>query len=435
MSVLPDPRLDIFERPNLCASVIQQNNVKIKPLNSLVNHLSPIQFEIPSIPDCYIDGSNCFLKLSVQILNADLTAITPPPAPTDGSSPAAAPIISPSCNYMHSLFSEVEIYANNTLISSNSNLYAYKSYFMNLLGFGEHSKTTELVTEGWLDDKPGEKGVATGTALLERAKLVKNSKIVYMYGRLKSEIFQIQKFIPSGVDLTIRMVPNKSSCLLFASAGQPVCKIVDATFNVNYCKLDSEVLSALELTAAKTNFLLPIIKTNMKVYNIPSGYFNKEIVLSTGKIPGRVTLAFVENSTLVGDYSTDMFNFKNFGINELYLTLNSLKIPTNGLKINFDEGDFNEAYLATHLALKTYARNKSNGLTKEAFKNGTFIMQFDLTPDFTFGSGPYGAQEIGTLSLFVNFNAALSSTVSVIIMMEHESLLGITKHREIILDA
>jgi hypothetical protein len=223
MSVVPDPRLDIFERPSMCASIIQQNNVKIKPLNALTNHLSPIQFEIPSIPDCYIDPSNCFLKVSVQVLNADLTAITPPAAATATVAAVPAAIISPSCNFMHSLFSEVEVYANNVLISNNSNLYAYKSFFMNLFGFGESSKSTELITEGWLEDKPGERALDTGESLLERAKWIKFSKTFYMYGRIKSELFQIRKFIPSGIDITIRLVQNKPSCVLYANAGQPVC--------------------------------------------------------------------------------------------------------------------------------------------------------------------------------------------------------------------
>jgi hypothetical protein len=435
MSVVPDPRLDIFERPSMCASIIQQNNVKIKPLNALTNHLSPIQFEIPSIPDCYIDPSNCFLKVSVQVLNADLTAITPPAAATATVAAVPAAIISPSCNFMHSLFSEVEVYANNVLISNNSNLYAYKSFFMNLFGFGESSKSTELITEGWLEDKPGERALDTGESLLERAKWIKFSKTFYMYGRIKSELFQIRKFIPSGIDITIRLVQNKPSCVLYANAGQPVCKILDATFNCCYAKLDNEVLAAQEETVSKSNFLLPHIRTQMKVFNIPSGYFNKEVVLHSGKLGGRVTIGFVENSTLAGDYSKDMFNFKNFGIDELYLTVNSVKIPTSGLKFDFTSGDFNEGYLATYQALKTYARNKSNGLTKEAYKNGSFITQFDITKDLSFAEGPFGANEVGTVSLYVSFNAALSAPVSVIVMFEHESVLGITKHREIILDA
>jgi hypothetical protein len=130
-----------------------------------------------------------------------------------------------------------------------------------------------------------------------------------------------------------------------------------------------------------------------------------------------------------------MFNFKNFGIDELYLTVNSVKIPTSGLKFDFNSGDFNEGYLATYQALKTYARNKSNGLTKEAYKNGSFITQFDITKDLSFAEGPFGANEVGTVSLYVSFKAALSAPVSVIVMFEYESVLGITKHREIILDA
>lgn len=435
MSVVPDPRLDIFQRPSLCASIIQQNNVHIKPINALTNYMSAIQFEIPSIPDCYIDSANCFLKVSVQILNADLTVITPPAAVVSPAVAVPAAIISPSCNFLHSLFSEVEIYANNTLISNNSNLYAYKSYFMNLFGFGPQSKKTELMTEGWLEDLPGEHSLATGTNLLARAKWIKNSKTFHMYGRLKSEIFQIRKFIPSGVDITIRLVQNKPSSILYANAGQPVCKILDATFICCYARLDNEVLAAQEETVAKSNFLLPLIRTQMKVFNIPSGFFNKEVVLHTGKLAGRVTLGFIENSALVGDYSQDMFNFKNFGISELYLTVNSTKIPTTGLKFDFDSGEFNEGYLATYQALKTYSMNKSSGLTKEAYKNGFFITQFDLTRDNSFSSGPFGATDIGTISLNVSFNAALAAAVSVIVMFENESILGITKHREIIIDA
>jgi len=47
---------------------------------------------------------------------------------------------------LHSLFSEIDITLNDTLVTSSNNTYAYRSYLETVLSFSEAAKTSQLTS-------------------------------------------------------------------------------------------------------------------------------------------------------------------------------------------------------------------------------------------------------------------------------------------------
>lgn len=431
--VISDPRLDLFLSPSICNSIIDVNDVEFKPIAAITNNYAPIEIHMSSGVDSYLDTNHCYIKLDLQVLNADSSLITAPAAPAAGGAAPATPVITCSSNLLHNLFSNVEILINGVSVTQNNGNYPFRAYLTNLLGFNETAKKTFMLTEGYLEDEAGEHESATGTAYLKREAWVNLSKKCFLSGPLKSEIFGISRLLPNGLDIVLRLTPSKSSFSLMAAAGAPIVRINNITLVARYVKLEAEVLSALETTLTRSKFILPICQTSIKTFNIQNGFFNKDITnIFNNEAPGRITVCFCTHSAFSGDYAQDPFKFQNFGIKEIYITKNGNKrIPSNGIRCNFAEDDFDDGFNSIYRNLHTYGTGKSCGITKEQFKKGYAVFVFDVSRDATYAQGAYNLKETATFSLFVSFAAAPTVAITCIILAEFEKTLIINKFREV----
>lgn len=77
---------------------------------------SPIEFVVPGHGDEYIDLSHTMLNIQTRILKSVGTKIKD------------LVKVGPMNNWLHSLFSQVDVYLNQRLVSSAGNTYAYRSY-------------------------------------------------------------------------------------------------------------------------------------------------------------------------------------------------------------------------------------------------------------------------------------------------------------------
>ncbi|KAK2141781.1 hypothetical protein NP493_5041g00006 [Ridgeia piscesae] len=90
----------------------------------------PIEFLLPGSGDDYLDLANTYLFVRARVLKGD-----------GGRLPAAAPV-GPVNNWMHSLFSQVDVSLNGTLVTPSTNTYAYRAYIETLLSHGAEAKNS-----------------------------------------------------------------------------------------------------------------------------------------------------------------------------------------------------------------------------------------------------------------------------------------------------
>ena len=57
--------------------------------------------------------------------------------------------------YFYSLFSQVDISLNSTLITASTNMYPYRALLETLLSYGEDAKKTQLMSALFYKDKAG----------------------------------------------------------------------------------------------------------------------------------------------------------------------------------------------------------------------------------------------------------------------------------------
>ena len=134
--------LDLFSLPPTQTSIESGLFVEYRPILSLTDS-APIEFEIVSSGDDYIDFANSYLHVEAKIERSDGTALD------------AADTVGPVNNFLHSLFSQVDVSLNGTLITNSSNTYGYRAYLESLLTYGPAAKESQLTAALFYKDKAG----------------------------------------------------------------------------------------------------------------------------------------------------------------------------------------------------------------------------------------------------------------------------------------
>ena len=71
----------------------------------------------------------------------------------NGNDLDAAEPVGPVNNWLHSLWSQVDLSLNGTLVTASSNSYAYRAYIETMLSYGFDAKSTQLTNQLWYKDK------------------------------------------------------------------------------------------------------------------------------------------------------------------------------------------------------------------------------------------------------------------------------------------
>ena len=124
-------QLDLFSVPPTQTSLETGFFTKYRPLSVLTSQ-GPVEFCIAAESLHYIDLANTFLYVRASVTQANGAALE------ENSE------IAPVCNFLHTLWSQCDLYLNDTLVTQSGNNYPYRSYLETLLSFGKDAKDSQL---------------------------------------------------------------------------------------------------------------------------------------------------------------------------------------------------------------------------------------------------------------------------------------------------
>ena len=172
--------LDLFAVPPTQTSIDDGRWVEHQHLTSLDSG-GPIEFMLPGTGDAYLDLANTYLLIRAKVVRGD------------GTDLAADTQVAPVNNLLHSLFSQVDVYINDTLVTPSSNTYPYRAYVETLLSYGAEAKKTQLTSQLWYKNTAGHMDATLdnggNAGLAERRKYIAESRFVEMMGRLHVDLF------------------------------------------------------------------------------------------------------------------------------------------------------------------------------------------------------------------------------------------------------
>lgn len=418
--------LDLFSLPPTQTSIEFGEVVQYKPLASLTDD-APIEFVVPGGNDDYIDLSHTMINIQAKILKADGTDIA------DGTK------VGPVNNWLHSLFSQVDVYLNQRLVSSPGNTYAYRSYIESLLNYGPAAKGSHLSSALWYTDTAGtmDQNEDGNKGLVARRTFTNQSQVVDMIGHIHADIFNQEKFLLNNVELRLRFVRSRDNFSLIAKNAGLKVSIVEANLYVRKVKINPSVLLAHNKTLALTKAKYPLTKVDVKSITLPSGILSKTIDnVFLGQLPKRVIVGFVGNSAFIGNITNNPFNFQHFNLNFFSLYIDGRQIPAKPIQTDFNTSkQFIHAYHTLFSGTGIHFLNEGNDISRNTYADGNCLLAFDLTPDLSSNTlSHWSLVKNGSLRIEARFESALSDTVSCIVYGEFDNVIEIDKDRNIVMD-
>ncbi len=420
------PELDLFSLPLTQNSLDRSYWLEQKPLSSLSDD-APLEFVIPGSSSEYIDLSETLLYVKAKIIK------------NDGSDLEKEAVVAPVNNLLHSMFSQIDVYLNGKLITPSSNTYPYRAYIENLLNYGQEAKDTHLSSCMWNNDDATKMEALSdeNKGFKKRQGYTAESKAFDLIGKIHSDIFTQERYLISDVDVRVKLVRSKNSFSLMADTNfESKITIMDASLIIRKVKINPSILlahaKALDIATVK----MPINRVDVKVLTIPSGIISKSLDnIYLGQLPKRCIIGFVENGSFNGNYKKNPFNFQNFNLNFLSMTVDGEQVHAKPIQPDFKTQNYIQAYHSLYTGTGIHKMNLGNGITRNGYLHGYFLLAFDLSPDLSAScSNHWNLQKTGSVRIELRFEEALQSTINCIIYSEFQNLIQISKEREIMTD-
>lgn len=416
--------LSLFSLPPTQTHIESGQWLLYKPISSLVDE-APIEFSIPGNGDEYIDLSHTLLNIKARILK------------NDGAAMAAADDdkVGPINNWMHSLFSQIDVYLNQKIVSSGSNAYPYRAFFENLLSYGPAAKSSHLTSVMWYKDTPGHMEVADNEGLKKRSSFTNRSKIVDMMGHVHCDIFNQEKFLLNGVELKLRLIRSRDSFCLLGDDGYKI-QITEANLFVRRIKVSPTVLISHAKSLEKTTAKYPITRSDVKCNTVSAGVRSASLDnVFNGQLPTRIIVGLVSNTAFNGNFASNPFNFQTFNLDFASFHIDGQQIPGVMLAPNFPSGEFIRSFHTIFSGTGIHYSDSGNEISREDYGNGYAIMALDFTPDLEAHiKTHWSLVKHGSLRLEVRFSAALTAPISIITYAEFDNIIEVTKNRSVIVD-
>jgi len=331
--------LDLFSVPPTQTALEEGQYIEHHPLATLAVG-APIEFSVQTTGE-YIDLARVHLHIKAKITKPD------------GSAFAAGEDVAPVNNWLHSLFSQVDVSLNDTLITPSENTYPYRAYFEKLLSYGQEAKESHLTTSLFYRDGINHMDDTAGTDNIGRSvrqKLSAEGKTVDLYGRLHADIFHQHRYLLNGVNMKLRLIPSKSTFNLIAHSDDanpiaPRSLITHASLFVRKVRLNPALELAHEKALQQGTAKYPIKRVNLKTFSISQGSLGcVKDNLYLGQLPTRLIVGLVDSTAFNGSYSKNPFNFKTQNITYMSLHVQGRQIPSTPLTPQFDQDSYVRAY-------------------------------------------------------------------------------------------
>lgn len=417
--------LDLFTLPPTQTSIELGQWVQYKPLASLTDD-APLEFAIPGHGDEYIDLSHTLLSLKVRILNVNGSIVT-----------ADSNKVGPVNCLLHSLFSQVEVYLNQKLVSVSGNTYPYRAYIETLLSYGAGAKESHLSSALWITDTAEHMDATEddNKGLKKRRAFMFNSSPIDLMGHIHSDIFHQNKYLLNGVELKLKLFRSRDEfCLM--SKSPFIVNIMEASVMVRRVKINPTVLishaKAIEQYSAK----YPITRVDVKAFTIPAGVLGKSIDnVYLGQLPKRIIIGLVSNKAFNGSLKHNPYNFHHYNVNFLSMYIDGQQVPTRALQPDFNVNNlYTQCYQTLFSGSGIHFSNEGNAISREMYPHGFCLFAFDLTPDLAAGSHHWNLVRRGSLRIDVKFNLILTETINCIVYGEFDNLIEVDKYRNVIVD-
>ena len=452
---------DLFSIPPTQASLEKGRWIDYHPLSSVENDDGPITFLAAGTED-YVDLSKTILFVEGKVVKSDGTDLS------GGTQSNVAPVN----NFLHSLFRQVDVYLNGKQVTPAMGTYAYRAYLETLLNYDVSSKGSQLTSAMYYKDTAGEmdnngslpvkKTISSdgdfmtrgsgNQGFAKRHQFIQDGKKFTLSGPVFVDAFMGSRLLLSMVDL--KLILNRSSdkfCLMDKNTNvlNAKVKLTDVILKVRKVRVSPTVSMGHELALKKMAAIYPIRRVECKTFVMPANMPSvRKDNIFTGNIPKTFVFGLVDAAGFSGNHGKNPYNFQNYQVTTVTLTVNGEELPFKQLTLNYENNKENFIQAYNTLFSGTGKMNYNTGLdiSREDYPKGYTLYAFDLTPDMC-GSSPYfNTVQRGSLTVDITFAKAPSTqsetlngsdpptAIAMVCYGDFENVIQIDSERNVIYD-
>ena len=427
--------LDLFSVPPTQVSLEKGHWVDHLPVSS-VSDGGPITFLCPGTED-YVDLAKTILVVRAKVTKAN---------GDDLGQDEKVGIVN---NFLHSLFKQVDVFLKGKQVTQATGTYAYRAYLETLLNYGPAAKRSQLTAAMFYKDTSTKMDTADPTlagdhanvnlGLKKRYEFSKESGIIEMAGPIFCDVFMSERLLLSNVDLKILMNRNVDEFCLMASEADADyrVKLTEVYLKIRKVKVNPSISIAHELALKKGPAIYPVRRVECKSFIIPAGNpLLRKDNLYNGLVPKTIIFGMVDSAAFNGAYKKNPFNFQNFTISFLAISVNGEEVPFKPLQLSYTAATrrYIEAFLTLFSGTGKMFYDVGNDISRDEFVNGFNLYSADLSPDICGSSDHFNVVQRGNLSVDIKFSTAPAGAVSLVCYGEFENTIHIDSERNVIYD-
>ena len=440
--------LAIFETPVVDGGVHKVRWIEHRPVDQ-ISEGSAIEFVISGNGNTYIDLRRTHLYVRAKIVNPDGSKLSDSPAPPgeEGTVVDEAKV-GPINLWLHSLFSQVDVYFQQKLVTSSNSLYFMKAYIDTILLCCPNSRTANYQAQlyhkdvsGYMETTDPQDGDNRG--LTYRQRYVNKSNAVDMQGPLLVDICQLDRYILNGIEIRIKLWPTPSALNIMAKSSLKFRSIIEeACLKVCHITPTPHMISAQQTILERNHFALyPYIKCEMKKFTVPAGshdFTHDDIFQNI--VPTKVIICMVSNEALSGSYKKNPFNFHHFNVNFVEVSVDGESVPGRAIQTKFSESSYTSHYVGAYLSLSRghLPGQEEHSIERFDYGNGYALFSFDLEPEIKVDKNDedefWPASRKGSMRVEMHFDKALSETISVIVYGTFPKTIKVDHTRAVVLE-
>jgi len=420
--------LELFKIPSTVTAIESARYFHYKPAASLTSS-NWIEFRVAGTEE-FVDLSSLLLEVELSVTLLDGQPL-PGKAAATGSPTNLFDEITPVNNLLSSLFQQFDLFLNNTLVTTATNLYHYRAYLDNLFYQSEKAKKTYMFPAFWEEDEGKRK---------QRFKRVYSGKTLKLLGPIHYDLGQQERLLLNFVDMNLRFnLADPSFCFTIGgnTTDRPKFSIINATLHVLKKRLFSDCEAGILQALGKQSCKYFFTQTQLRHRVIDSGsssFFCDNLFPST--LPRRFIIGLLPAKSFNGDYKSDAFSFSHNDLIDVKAFVDSIQTPVPSLELDIDNDEYARAYHLFYEAMNSIHPQATLSITPDQFKsNSTFFAWTLSTENDLDDSDTIGLIRRGHVRLDFRFSKPTTEQIVVVIYSHFPQIIQIDSTREVMIES
>lgn len=315
-----------------------------------------------------------------------------------------------------SLIKSCNLYLNNQLVMSINDHFGIQEFIQLSLNFDKSTTSARLSNQGFFNTSDEDKQKA----------LLKGSKEVELIAKLN--MMNTEKFLLSNVSLGLKLTlqnpdfyiienttSSTASGVTTETTSNSKLKIVDMKLYLKHAILRPELLYNQEMMLSKKYkavyewkygaIYTTTISPNLQSFSITSIYNNIR--------PSFLLLAFVENTTFLGNRKTNPLVFTHHGLSSVNFTINNESVPKTPLTMSSNK--YSRLFNQLYQSLGIHNENTTTLVDKENFLTNFFYVTADISPGQNALTSLNNPIDVVNIGFNATFHAKLPNALTAIL--------------------